>query len=123
MSLPQPGPSTGEQEAGASAQRERARHVPVSASLTAIHGQSRSNRHCSRLCSRRPYGCGHRLCKQVLACRRYQQQDASLNAARYGIGSVAIACATGRQLGEVVEGDVPDDFNDELGREFGGGVA
>ena len=36
--------------------------------------------------------------------------------------SVAIACATGRQLGEVVEGDVPDDFDDELGREFGGGV-
>jgi hypothetical protein len=39
-----------------------------------------------------------------------------------GIGSVAIACVTGRQLGEVVEGDVPDDFDDELGREFGGGV-
>jgi hypothetical protein len=58
----------------------------------------------------------------VLACRRYQQQGASLNAARYGIGSVAIACATGRQLGEVVEGDVPDDFDDELGRELGGGV-
>jgi hypothetical protein len=48
--------------------------------------------------------------------------DASLNGARYGIGSVAIACATGGQLGEVVKGDVPDDFDDELGREFGGGV-
>jgi hypothetical protein len=58
----------------------------------------------------------------VLVCRRHQQQDASLNAARSCIGSVAIACATGRQLGEVVEGDVPDDFDDELGREFGGGV-
>ena len=30
--------------------------------------------------------------------------------------------ATGRQPGEIVEGDVPDDFDDELGREFGGGV-
>ena len=74
------------------------------------------------VCSRRSVGRGHFLCKQVLACRRYQQQDASLNAARYGIGSVAIACATRGQLGEVVEGDVPDDFDDELGREFGGGV-
>jgi hypothetical protein len=35
---------------------------------------------------------------------------------------VAIAGARRRQLGEVVEGDVPDDFDDELGREFGGGV-
>ena len=36
--------------------------------------------------------------------------------------ALSIACATGRQPGEVVEGDVPDDFDDELGREFGGGV-
>jgi len=53
---------------------------------------------------------------------RYQQQNVPLNTARCGVGSVAIACATGRQLGEVVEGGVPDDFDDELGREFGGGV-
>ena len=37
-------------------------------------------------------------------------------------GSMAIACVTRRELGEVVEGDVPDDFDDELGRESGGGV-
>ncbi len=41
---------------------------------------------------------------------------------RCDVGSVAIARATRCQLGEVVEGDVPDDFDDELGREFGGGV-
>ena len=41
---------------------------------------------------------------------------------RCDVGSVAIACATRRQPGEVVEGDVPDDFDDELGREFGRGV-
>jgi hypothetical protein len=35
---------------------------------------------------------------------------------------VGIAGAAGRELGEVVEGDVPDDFDDELGGEFGGGV-
>ena len=37
-------------------------------------------------------------------------------------GSVAIARISGRQPGEVVEGDVPDDFDDELRGEFGGGV-
>jgi len=42
-------------------------------------------------------------------------------ASRYA-SSVAVAGARRRQLGEVVEGDVPDDFDDELGREFGGGV-
>jgi len=37
-------------------------------------------------------------------------------------GSVASACAAWCQPGEVVEGDVPDDFDDELRREFGGGI-
>jgi len=37
-------------------------------------------------------------------------------------GSMATACVTRPELGEVVEGDVPDDFDDELGRESGGGV-
>ena len=39
------------------------------------------------------------------------------------LSSVAIVCIAWRQPGEVVEGDIPDDFDDELRREFGGGVA
>ena len=48
--------------------------------------------------------------------------DHPVRTRRCDAGSVAVACTTGRQLGEVVEGDVPDDFDDELGREFSRGV-
>jgi hypothetical protein len=35
----------------------------------------------------------------------------------------AVVCAAGCQPGEVVKGDVPDDFDDELRGEFGGGAS